>query len=776
MKARASAVILALIVALSLTGSADAVIVFFKDGFTLTGRIKRDATTVEGVLVPKGTYYVDDDARRFLFAQSLVEDGDNKNDPRDADLVRLANPKQSRNNTMDPVEQIISISPINKNWHRQFKYRGADGVSEVTQRITYLTPRIVRFDAMDYMWGQCYLTDELGVDVIQPLLTQYGELKPKGDAEDVKRRFKVFRFLLQAGWMPQAEKELDGIAKEFPGESEKIQEAKDAVKQAKINNLLEEIERAHTAGRHKRAQEGLKIFPTDDNTIDEKILARVRELKRHHDTMEETLTQARKHLQTLPASPALDKWLKEASAKLLEDLDPQIVSRLEPFLAQAQVHERQVKEGEKSDPAQVLALGISGWLMGKAAAETNVDNARKLWQARNFVLEYLRTAKGQDRERLAKDFRSQKDALALDELAHMIRFLPPPDPEKKIDTEPMELRARAPGTTIRNLEYSLVLPPEYHHGRAYPVLVALGHAEEKPKEMLSRFARHAGEHGYILVVPDWNVHGKKTYQYTSEEHDVALDVLRDVRWRFHVDADRIFLAGLGEGANMAFDVGLSHPDAFAGVLPMSGTIRYYPEIYETNGKYLPFYVVGGDQAGRPSKDMAKLFIDKWIPQAHPAIFVQYKGRTLEWFGGELNTMFDWMNRKKRPPTPNELGKTDREFRSMRAADNRFYWLSTNSIQKERFNDITAWKYKEPAKFQGKIAENKVNLAPFGMKQLTIWLQRETVDMNKPVQVRVHGGNWREFKVKPDLEVMMEDLFDRGDRTRLFMARIEVDKL
>jgi len=45
---------------------------------------------------------------------------------------------------------------------------------------------------------------------------------------------------------------------------------------------------------------------------------------------------------------------------------------------------------------------------------------------------------------------------------------------------------------------------DYHHvGRAYPVLLVLHNAGEKPAEALKRWKALAAESGYLLVAPAW---------------------------------------------------------------------------------------------------------------------------------------------------------------------------------------------------------------------------------------------------------------------------------
>src|SRR5262249_53303816 len=157
---------------------------------------------------------------------------------------------------------------------------------------------------------------------------------------------------------------------------------------------------------------------------------------------------------------------------------------------------------------------------------------------------------------------------------------------------------------------------------------------------------------------------------TAQEHTAVLDTVRDLRRRFSIDSDRVFLTGFGEGANMAFDVGLSHPDLFAGVLPIAGHIKAFTKIYWPNAYCLPFYVVGGDLDGDASKQCRQYLFEHWVPGGYPSLWVEYKGRGQEWFSGEVPYMFDWMNRKKRAPGYPDLGRSGGanrgdEYQSMR---------------------------------------------------------------------------------------------------------------
>ena len=228
------------------------------------------------------------------------------------------------------------------------------------------------------------------------------------------------------------------------------------------------------------------------------------------------------------------------------------------------------------------------------------------------------------------------------------------------------------------------LPPEYHHGRAYPVLIVLTHPSVDAEQALGSLACEADRNGYILIAPDWAGQFGKGWQWKGDDHVYVTAVLRDAIRHFCVDNDRVFLFGAADGANMAMDVGMSHPDLFAGVLAM-GPIPKWQNMfmeYWRNAQKLPFYCVTGEMSGDSAANLRKIF-GEWMPRGFPGLMVVYKGRGIEWYGSEMPVMFDWMGRKKRVSgtATLALGNNARQpWTTMRPTDNRFYWIGVDSIR------------------------------------------------------------------------------------------------
>ncbi|MBY0230209.1 MAG: hypothetical protein K2W96_13080, partial [Gemmataceae bacterium] len=406
--------------------------------------------------------------------------------------------------------------------------------------------------------------------------------------------------------------------------------------------------------------------------------------------------------------------------------------------------------------------------------------------ARRLVIDTMSATKPEAIDRLLAEYGAKvKVKPDLDEVAQMIGNLPPFDPAKELGEKAHEVEIR---NNRGKWKYHLQLPPEYSHTRTYPVLVALHDSNDDPAGIVKKWSKAAADQGYILAAPQWG--GRLAgghYRYTPDEQDTVLEMLRDLRRRFNVDSDRVFLFGLGDGGKMAFDVGLSHPDLFAGVLPMSAGPVSFPRKYWRNAQYLPFYVVTGTRMPELyQKEMRDQFTN-WVNRHFPALWVEYKGRGTEWFPGEVPMMLDWMRCQKRAFPLTQLG-TDglggvfgEEFCTVREEDNRFYWLTADAISRRCL--MPPGRYiagLAPAMLTARVIpeSNTISVKTTGVGRCTIWIGRDSsgrcmVDLDRPVTVQIGLKELPGKKIVPSLKVLLEDLYHRADRKHLFISKIEL---
>jgi pimeloyl-ACP methyl ester carboxylesterase len=778
-------------------GEVRADIIFMKDGYALQGKVRRevtaefDPTSKEMLYIPKGFFSLNDGPRWVYFSPNQVRVVEKMAAPMEERILSRTVRFMALPRKMEPILEVVETKPWDyQKWERGFVFRSPNApLVGLKQAVASINPQHMRLDAITkFWWSAAYLTREFEPEVIEKMLATYPEFKDKpGDKPSVivARRMRKCDFYAQASLFPLAERELDQLLKDLPDQKERVASARATVDRLKARDEWEEIKKWHQGGRDKEVAKRLAEFPT--RNVPDRILLDVRELQGRLKATLDTVEQAGTALdeQVRAAKTATGKSLASAAGQIRKELHPATVGRLDAFLGQVKEAGRRKARGKPAQMTteQLLSLAISGWLLGSSSAEARPEAALNLWKTRQMVLEYQQESDPTARKKILADYEARiTPRVEIDEVAQLIDSLPPAVPAPVAQTRITEEtigKGRAAKT------YALALPPEYTHDRQYPVLIVLADHKQKARAMLEQWEKHAADNGYILASPEWNNGLGGEYGYSVEEHDAVLDTLRDLRRRFQIDSDRVFLFGMGEGGKMAFDVGLSHPDQFAGVLPMSAGPSMFPRRYWRNAQYLPFYVVNGTRAGDTSTLIRTQF-ENWVLRGFPCLWMEYKGRGIEFFKGELPAMFDWMRHQKRAFPMRQLGTdggggpTGTEFCTMRDEDNRFYWLGMSKVATRHLAIAERWNNNAlPGYATANInpTTNEVTIKSQGVGEFTLWFGRNSagqymIDLEKPVSVMVGFKNVvARRKIAPSLTVMLEELYRTGDRKHLFVGKL-----
>ncbi len=837
MTARHSRPALALVLLASCAAVVSAAdVVILKDGFVIQGNVHKesemvfDKSTGTSIRIVKanGLDMIDEGPKVTVFSTHGKQLGaispDTKLRP---EFKAYTMPFQGRRSNL-PLAGLAAtskVSDFNSKWIRTIDAKATVGANQqIDQQITHLDPYFVYLVSGTHLWRLTYRTSEWDPKSVRKLLVMHPELaEPDGKCVPL-RRIGIAKFMLDAGWLQFAKDEMERLKRDFTGEFAK--DAKEAhekitkeIDQATAELVVREAEVALRAGRYIYAAELLAIFPEKNAEPKEvaraaKVGADLKTAQERHDTARRMLgglidtVSGRRALNPLIAGggglasatwkrpdnqPPQSQALAAAAGQVFAELHPDSAIRIETFvtLATQAERERAADKEPTKKPDELIATAISGWAMGRNGATPDVEAALKVWAARDAVLAYQKSESANVRNELLGQFK--KTAFGIDQLAQIISMLPPVDPEdlNKRTGKPAEMGKGVPGGVYRRttgpvaghvggIEYLVKLPPEYHHGRAYPVLIALTHAGLDAEEILGPLMTESEKNGYIVIAPQWNgPFAKGGWQWKGEDHVYVTAALRDAVRHFTVDNDRVFLCGVGDGANMAMDVGMSHPDLFAGVVPMAPTPKWRGHFIEywRNAQKLPFYIVTGELVGDSVSNLREMFL-KWAPQGFPAVMAIYKGRGIEWYGAETPVIFDWMNRKTRVngTATLALGNYRQPWMMLRDSDNRFYWLQADKVVTGKSGGAIV-----PATLQGDVrGSNLVEIKCERVKQLTVWLSSDMIDWTKPVKVQINTSvpqGWLKPKlIEPSLEVLLEDYFERGDRRMLFLNKLEFNNI
>jgi phospholipase/carboxylesterase len=118
---------------------------------------------------------------------------------------------------------------------------------------------------------------------------------------------------------------------------------------------------------------------------------------------------------------------------------------------------------------------------------------------------------------------------------------------------------------------SLYVPESYDDSRAWPMVVALHGGFGHGRDFLWTWLREARSRGFILLAPTsqgttWSI------SRPEEDLDHLLNTCEDLVARYRIDADRIMITGISDGATFALICGLRTLSPFTAVAVVSGVL------------------------------------------------------------------------------------------------------------------------------------------------------------------------------------------------------------
>jgi len=730
---------------------------------------------------PTNTYpviMVDTGMQRYFVHRRQVQEIENIADLSRYETFKLKQPRRGRRKMVSVVGAFSSVGPFDEFGRRTVTLHTRKKVVPVVQGIVEITPVYLKLNGITHDWEYSISTKSV------PVETLYRIIRTAIDPTDPDQRLAVVRFSMQAEHYTRAFAEIDSIAKDFPELKSTLDDVSLKLRTFFATEILHEVQRRRSAGQHRLAYAATKRFPM--KRMSQAVLRDVREMSAEYEDAGERIKKSRMLLGDLQ-STIQDKKLRDKVMPLRSivssELDYESLDRLEAFLRFA--------DDESLAPKEKLAMAYSGWILGGGNAVTDLQLTIRLWEARFMIREYLRTEDSFKHQDLLRKLRDLEGAGAT-KIAAMIPYLPPlietPDIQPgKIHQIEISTKNETPDNGSENpdeksegmIRYSVLLPPEYNSHHRYPLVVSLRPNHRSAEKQMAWWAGtetnpgQSQRHGYIVIVPEYLEENAKKYNYSSTAHNVVLQSIRNVRKRFSVDSDRIFLSGHGIGGDAAFDIGMSHPDLFAGVIPITGMCDQYCKWYWKNAKHVAWYVVGGerdrDSLARNSRDLYRMMQEKF-----DIVYVEYIARGYEPYYDEIERIFDWMALHRRTKYVKEV-----EAKILRPTDNRFYWIEASEfarnvtqstvLSETRVNPVS------PMRLEARVKPGNTIYLRSVAKYHTLYLSPQIVDFDQKVNVKFRGSKRSRFNdfVGFDIKVMLDDFQRRGDRQKLYWAKIEI---
>lgn len=693
---------------------------------------------------------------------------------RNADLGRnvtftLKQPRRRPKAALGRLGAMFEISKFSRFGRRTAKIRDGQKTIDVVQGVVKITPQHLLLRGLTHQWDQGIATTSVPLDQLDAMIRQATDGKNPDD------RMAIARFYLQASYFPQAEEEIRSIIRDFPTLKVRAEKVKKQLHNFQTKRILTELKNRQNVGQDALVQNSLKLLKKRKN-LDLSLKREIELMSDGYEVSKKKIAETKKLLGTMKTKIEGDRPFQTRVGatvdKIANSLNFESVALLDAF--------SKLSVSKNLNTNQKVALAISGWCLGSENALTDLKLSLRLWEARKTVVEYLGESDKIQRQLLLGRLKA-------------VEGVGPRVVRKMIPYLPMALNS--PTATLEKsfvvkfggnrseMKYTVKLPPEYRPSRRYPMIVTLRTAERTCEDAVVWWAGRekkpgqAQRLGYIVIAPDYTEGRNEAYKYDMRSHEIVLAAIRDARKRFRVDSDRIFLTGHGSGGDAAFDIGMSHPHLFAGVIPIAAIAEKYCRWYWPNSVDLPFYIVSGELC-RDSPHKNARILNSMMRARHDVIYVEYVGRGYESYYEEIHRLFEWMKFQQRKKYPTQF-----EMKLMRPSESEFYWLNAK-LDSSDYKDVKDFLNGQKKRRGVRARKISVSILPnrdririrslAGAKSSELWLAPELVDFDRKLRVVVSGNRTAYFNfVTPDIEALLEDFRIRGDREKTFLARIRL---
>ncbi|HKK41315.1 MAG TPA: alpha/beta hydrolase-fold protein [Bacteroidales bacterium] len=325
--------------------------------------------------------------------------------------------------------------------------------------------------------------------------------------------------------------------------------------------------------------------------------------------------------------------------------------------------------------------------------------------------------------------------------------------------------------------YAIYIPKNFDENRKYPLVIFLhgamsnhrlglrrafgqgniqgpdfikpGHVPAETDLEVTRYWPKLKDVDYIVAAP--YARGTAGYQGIPEQD--VYDVLADVKSRFNIDEDRIYLTGLSMGGGGTLWLGMTRPDIWAAIAPCcpappDGTIDL-----SGNAHNLPVHLFIGD------KDFLYKTAQDWRAKlandAKLFDYVEYPGiGHNSWeYAYKDGFIFDWFAQFVRNPYPEEV-----KFSSTLFKYDKAYWVTLDDLIPGTLATIDAvFKDRNNIEVNSKGLEAfTLNLEGHPMfdraNKVTVTVDGKTFTVKTPDAVSFSKlkGNWVNRKFTPGL--------------------------
>jgi predicted esterase len=342
----------------------------------------------------------------------------------------------------------------------------------------------------------------------------------------------------------------------------------------------------------------------------------------------------------------------------------------------------------------------------------------------------------------------------------------------------------------KKYDYALYVPEANTETKSgLPLIVVLHGMGGNGAATLQAWKERLGDE-FIIACPSYPMGA----WWSLRAETLVLQLIRHLQSRYAVDGNRVFLAGLSNGAIGAYMIGMNYPDRFAGIVPIAGAITERYMHFLVNLRNTPVYMIQG--ALDPvfpiqyTRRIYKILGDMKYPvvyREHQEQGAAHGGHFLP--ASEMPELIKWMRKQKRELHPAVLRMT-REANHL----NRIGWarlargknLAALQLPGPENESINVKEGNIATLFATNAGKNSIDVMGQNIVDYEIYLSADSVDFATPIRIttqdividqnRLIPGEKRiSFfaKVAKSREVLLREYKADRDPHLLFDAKIAV---
>ena len=295
---------------------------------------------------------------------------------------------------------------------------------------------------------------------------------------------------------------------------------------------------------------------------------------------------------------------------------------------------------------------------------------------------------------------------------------------------------------------------------------------------------------FVIVCPTYPMGA----WWSQNAENFVLQLIHEIRAKYPINPNRIFISGLSNGAIGAYLMGMFYPDRFAGVVPIAGGITKRLMSFLVNLNNTPMYIIQGEFDPMFPIGLTRRTYKILSDFKSPVIYREHKERGAAHGGhflpeSEVPALVEWLTKQKRNISP-KVVRITREENHMK----RIFWARVSKGLKLAALQIPGPEMEPLNIHDGKIAtlfaidkgNNRFMVRGKNILEFELYLSSDHIDFEKPVIVTfqaiedkgnklVPGEKVVAFnkKVEKNTSVLLRSFKESRDANFLYDAKITI---